>query len=55
MIIVLEKDGSVVLDEEGNILKRFNIADESIIEENLIEELENDSLYLNKIESMNVI
>lgn len=56
MIIVLEKDNSVVLDEDGKILKIVSIAEESLIEENLIEELENDALlFRNKVNNMNVI
>lgn len=55
MIMVLEKDRTVILNKDGSIKKIISIADEALIEENLIEELENNKFFLDKINNANVI
>lgn len=54
MIIVLEKENSVILDENGEISKIVTIEEESLLEENIIKELEFDALLLTN-RNMNVI
>ena len=55
MIMVLEKDRTVILNKDGSVKKIISIAEEALIEENLIEELENNKFFLNEMDSMNII